>query len=323
MTTHDAQTPASKPSASVIIAAWRAEDMLDHALDSALAQSDVEIEAILIDDCSPDGTYARAETRAEADPRIRVGRNAVNKGPSGARNAALDMARHDWVAVLDVDDGMEPNRLRELIAFAEARDADVVLGSFWRVDAEGVRIDEAPFLPRTRYPAPVPIGVDRYVAENSSLNAPNLGYLKPVFRRAFLERTGVRYREALRNSEDFHIILDCMINEASVWVHPSPFYIYTVREGSISHRVNPDHLAALLAADAEFVNTHRGALSEEAIRLFELRDVVLSDLMVAERVLAGIKRGSPAQALRALAARPRAVARVAAQLGEGVRRRLS
>ncbi|MEM7645010.1 MAG: glycosyltransferase family 2 protein, partial [Pseudomonadota bacterium] len=101
--------------ATVIIAAWNAEAELSRSLRSALAQA-IPVEVIVADDASTDGTASLVETMAQADPRVVLVRQAVNGGPGAARNVAIEAARGDWIAVLDADDTMRPDRLAKMIA---------------------------------------------------------------------------------------------------------------------------------------------------------------------------------------------------------------
>ncbi len=103
-----------------------------NALPSALAQEGVELEVIVVDDGSRDGTASHA--RALGDPRVRVISQEVPRGPSAARNAGIDAARGEWVALLDDDDLWSPKKLRLQL------DAALRNGSDW-VYARSIIID--------------------------------------------------------------------------------------------------------------------------------------------------------------------------------------
>ena len=89
---------------SVVVPAWRAEKTLAVALDSVLAQTWREIEVLVVDDASPDGTLALAESYAARDARVRVIAQEKNGGVSKARNRGVREARGEWIAFLDSDD---------------------------------------------------------------------------------------------------------------------------------------------------------------------------------------------------------------------------
>jgi len=97
------------PEVSVIIPTRDRRDRVRLALRSALAQRDVRFEVLVVDDASSDGTGAMVS--ALADPRVRVVRNDISLGESGARNRGVDEAAGDWIAFLDDDDVWAPNKL--------------------------------------------------------------------------------------------------------------------------------------------------------------------------------------------------------------------
>ncbi|RUW24274.1 glycosyltransferase family 2 protein, partial [Mesorhizobium sp. M1A.F.Ca.IN.020.06.1.1] len=93
-----------QPDVSFVIAAYNAEATLDRAIASAMAQRDVAIEVIVVDDRSNDRT--RDVARAYPQDIVTVVALPANRGPGGTRNAGLDLARGRWVAVLDSDDAV-------------------------------------------------------------------------------------------------------------------------------------------------------------------------------------------------------------------------
>ena len=99
---------------SVIIPTFDRRQALREAVDSVLSQSHPEVEVIVVDDGSTDGT---GEFMASAfdDPRVRY-RYQANAGVSAARNAGLDLATGAYIAFLDSDDTWEPWHLSLLVA---------------------------------------------------------------------------------------------------------------------------------------------------------------------------------------------------------------
>jgi glycosyltransferase involved in cell wall biosynthesis len=111
---------AGAPLVSVIIPTHDRRERLRIALASVLAQRDVDLEAIVIDDGSTDGSAAMVQ--AIGDPRIRVIRHPVSKGESAARNAGVALASGSWIAFLDDDDVWAPDKLaRQLRAVRSTR----------------------------------------------------------------------------------------------------------------------------------------------------------------------------------------------------------
>ena len=105
---------------SVIVPAWRAEKTLAATLGSVLRQTWRELEVLVVDDASPDGTLPLAQSFAEKDARVRVLAQEENGGVSKARNRGVQEARGEWVAFLDSDDLWLPDKLEKQMALAEA-----------------------------------------------------------------------------------------------------------------------------------------------------------------------------------------------------------
>ncbi len=92
---------------SVIIPTYNRVETLPRCLDSVLAQSLLANEILVVDDGSDDDTQSLIESRY---PQCRYIRQ-TNQGVSSARNLGVREARNDWIALLDSDDGWQPNKL--------------------------------------------------------------------------------------------------------------------------------------------------------------------------------------------------------------------
>jgi glycosyltransferase involved in cell wall biosynthesis len=96
-----------RPSFSVVIPAYNAERFLAAAIQSALAQSYPPAEVIVVDDGSTDNTLQIAQSFGASVHCI----SQKNSGASTARNAGIQAARHEWIALLDADDLWHPEKL--------------------------------------------------------------------------------------------------------------------------------------------------------------------------------------------------------------------
>ena len=118
---------------TVIVPAFRAERWIEQAIASVFAQTLPPKAVIVVDDGSPDDTASRVA--ASHDPHgcvaVQLIRQA-NAGVSAARNRGAEYARTEWLAFLDADDALLPDRLaRQALA---AEDADVLLCDLRRTD---------------------------------------------------------------------------------------------------------------------------------------------------------------------------------------------
>ena len=106
---------------SIIIPVCNAAPYLRECLDSVLAQTCVDWEAICVDDGSTDGSGAILDEYAAKDARIKVIHQS-NAGVSAARNAGLAVSRGEWVSFVDSDDRIEANYLRAFLDWQEKGD---------------------------------------------------------------------------------------------------------------------------------------------------------------------------------------------------------
>ncbi|WP_271299592.1 glycosyltransferase family 2 protein [Sphingomonas sp. CV7422] len=115
------------PIVSIVIPGYNGEAFLADTLASLAAQTLTDWEAIVVDDCSADGT--RDLVRGWADPRVRLIENAVNGGPVRTRNRGVAAARGRFIAGLDQDDLCLPERLARQVAYLDAHPDVVLVGA--------------------------------------------------------------------------------------------------------------------------------------------------------------------------------------------------
>lgn len=104
-------TSIDGPPVSVLLPAYNAEETLEVSLSSLLNQTWENLEIIVIDDASTDGTILIAEEFQGRDPRVKVHRHNMNRGAYAARNTGLLAATGNWVTVQDADDWSHPQRI--------------------------------------------------------------------------------------------------------------------------------------------------------------------------------------------------------------------
>jgi succinoglycan biosynthesis protein ExoO len=217
---------------SVLVAAYQAEGHLERAVRSALEQTAPPREVVVVDDASTDGTLAVARALAARDPRVRVVALTENGGPARARNAAIEVARGRWLAVLDADDMYSPGRLQAMVDVAERHAADVVVDNFvFRSERTGA-------LRPSRIPAgdgDEPVTLHRFLDRARAFNRePTWTLLKPLLRRDFLERHGLRYPTDVRHGEDFLLMVEALVAGARCVRQRRPGYLYTERARGLS-----------------------------------------------------------------------------------------
>lgn len=129
---------SAPPAVSVLIGAYENEGTVARAVESILAQTESNLELIVIDDGSRDGSSGAAQEAIGSDPRGKVMRLERNLGIARSLNAGLEAAAGPFVAIQDADDYSAPNRLeRELVVLAANPDVAVVGSRMREVDDAG------------------------------------------------------------------------------------------------------------------------------------------------------------------------------------------
>ena len=210
------------PAVSVIMPAYNVEPYIGMAMGSALAQTFTDLELIVVDDGSTDGTAAIVAELARCDDRVRLIRQS-NRGLAGARNTALRAGRGDFFALLDSDDLWHREFLSEQLAILNARpEVDIVTGNAWCLGGGRNGRLARPY-PDAR-PQPdlaVIIGDERAV------------FIMSVFRRRVYETVGL-FDESLRTNEDYEFWLRAAIAGLRFSRNDRPLGHYRLRTDSLS-----------------------------------------------------------------------------------------
>jgi hypothetical protein len=128
------------PVVSVLMPAFNVEAYVATAIRSIRAQTMSNLELIVVDDASRDGTYAAMERAADGDARVKLIRHDANRGTYKARNTALGNATGRYVTVLDADDWAHPERLARHLAVLQKRNAIATLSNLVRMDDRGAPV---------------------------------------------------------------------------------------------------------------------------------------------------------------------------------------
>lgn len=123
---------------SIIVPVYQVKDYVGECVDSLTAQTYTNLEILLVDDGSTDGSREICDEYARRDNRIRV-IHQENHGLSAARNAGLDQATGEYVAFVDSDDAVLPSYIEELYCLIKKYHADIAACAFVRGEMEKIR----------------------------------------------------------------------------------------------------------------------------------------------------------------------------------------
>jgi succinoglycan biosynthesis protein ExoO len=287
---------------SIIITAYNVEHYISRAIRSALAQEGVTAEIILVDDCSTDRTWDIVS--AIQDPRLKTIQLPENSGPSVARNTAIAHATGTWIAVLDGDDGLEPGRLARCLKRARAMNADIVVDNLTIMrESDGKTF---PMFPPSGFSQLKTLSLARCIEGNRSFfKGYTLGYLKPVFSADFLKKHNLSYDPDIRIGEDYFFLAGALASGAVCAVEHSAGYLYTVRAGSISHRLAPEDLTRISMCDQKFLALH--TLDPAAMKAQRRREFSTKEAYAYTRLIAALKQKDIWNTFEAVALCPSAV----------------
>ncbi|MEU1487026.1 CDP-glycerol glycerophosphotransferase family protein [Streptomyces sp. NPDC005752] len=217
-----------KPLLSVVVPVHNVEDYLEECLTSLAGQSLRDLEVVLVDDGSTDGSRRIAEDFAAGDDRFRCVHQA-NAGLSAARNTgtAHTTAGVPYLAFADSDDALVPDAYERMLASLESTGSDLVTGNVWRLDDQGLQqawqyrwltADR----PRT------------HITRDARLLADRVAWNK-VFRRSFWDRHALSFPVG-KLYEDAPVMIPAHYLAGSVDVLHQHVYCWRVREGSITRR---------------------------------------------------------------------------------------
>lgn len=209
-----------QPLISVVIPVWNGEKYLEKCLTSILTQDVKDLEIIVVDDGSTDGTWPVLTRMAGQDSRIRP-IHQENGGASVARNTGLEHCRGVYVRFVDADDVVPEGSFAALLASAQAHDSDLVLAAYTEVLAGSRSLrclnkkDEA-------------IGQEEFLRRLEKLaNSFYYGVLwNKLFRGDIIREHKPRFTPGLHWGEDFVFVMDYLAHCRRYSYVTTPVYEY-------------------------------------------------------------------------------------------------
>ena len=209
------------PTVSVLVTARDNEHHVEAAVRSVLVQSLADIELIVIDDGSQDGTADVLD--GITDERLRVFRRTESLGISVRRNELLELARAPFVAPLDADDVWVPHRLERHVAVLEAQPDLVAVGSDVFVVDEGGGVGPYWRLPRS----------DTAIRWCAFFSSPLIHSASTIRAQAF--GAGVRYDPAYPLAQDFDLWTQ-LLRQGRAMNLNEPLTLYRVHRGQATQQ---------------------------------------------------------------------------------------
>lgn len=233
-----------KPKVSIIVPVYNMRDYLEKCLDSVTGQTEKEIEIILVDDGSTDGSGDILDRYAEKDERIIVQHNK-NQGISATRNSGIKAASADWLMFIDSDDWISKDAVKYLCEFIRD-DADIIDGDYIVAPSEDISV-------------PFTNGAVNYSSDKSVLynccivnpkthkaiykkiadgNMPSLTFVwGKLYRKSVITENNLFFDSSLKRGEDQKFNIELMKHINGVVKADKIIYFYRYRESSASHKL--------------------------------------------------------------------------------------
>lgn len=236
------------PLVSVIIPVYNVEKYLARCVDSVLAQTYPNVEVILVDDGSPDGSGAICDEYAATHGNIQVV-HKKNGGLASARNAGMKVMTGEYLFFIDSDDWIDPETLQELVEIGERTGVDFVRytpvyagwpnhadGKMYNIAKERV-LHEGVF---TKEDIVRDIFPRLFAQENLDMGV-IVSACRSLYRASFITANQLYFDESIKYAEDTYFSAKVVYHTNSFYfVGGGKYYHYFYNPGSITKSFKKD-----------------------------------------------------------------------------------
>ena len=255
---------------SVIIPVYNAERTLKRCLDSLLGQKREDVEIILINDGSSDGSRAILEDYGRRFPNVRAV-HQENAGVSAARNRGLDEAEGKYITFVDSDDYVSEDYFRAMDEAGEKEDSDLIV---FAKDIAGQGIDESNLYKKM-------CAASSLQEQREILLSSRIIFQPPYkrFKREIIEKNHLRFIKGMYVGEDFNFCFAYMLACRNIKIEHKKIYFIDVSENdSLSRKYRVDIDKQLQWEIKEAVKTlkNSGLSSEDKDGLLRILDYFMA-----------------------------------------------
>lgn len=216
---------------SIIVPIYNVEEYLDECLHSIYSLTDINYEVILVNDGSPDNSDKIIERFAQQYPEHTQVVNKPNGGLSSARNAGIEVATGEYIALVDSDDYISSDALRELYQYAKADDLEIAIAqslTFW---GDSNAKSQELTIPNTVINLGITSGLNLL---ETSFNAryKRINCWNKIYKREFMSKHQLNFIDKLI-FEDVPFTFEAFFAAKRVRAFALDYYFYRQRPGSI------------------------------------------------------------------------------------------
>lgn len=225
--------PPMKPKVSIIVPVYNTEKWLDKCVESLVNQTEKNIEIILVDDGSTDGSPAKCDEWARKDNRVKV----IHKSNSGlvlSRKTGAEVAEGDWLSFVDSDDWVRPEMYESMLRASENKDI--------------VRCDAVIHFSDKEIESPIFFSPDSQVMFHKFVlgDIPSWAVLQ-IIRKSYLQKLEIKISDDTFFCEDLIFQMHLMFGKPRLAKVNESFYVYNrcndsscTANGKVSPWINAD-----------------------------------------------------------------------------------
>ena len=213
------------PLVSVIIACYNGEKYINQCLEALVNQTYRNIEIIICDDASKDGSLTLLNQWATKDSRIIVLHNDINQFAAATRNKCIDISRGKYIAIQDVDDVSDVNRVEKLVEAMNNEKIDFVSST------AGAFYDDPTIIDK------IYLGKKEYPTKWSFLWGIPFFHPATMFSKDCLKKIdGYRIAKETRRGQDYDLFMRLYAAGYKGKIIPDVLYYYRLDMGNIKRR---------------------------------------------------------------------------------------
>jgi len=251
---------------TIIVPVYNVEQYLDRCIESIVNQTYSNLEIILVNDGSTDGSSEICSKYQKSDDRIIV-INKNNSGLSSARNAGLNIAKGKYVGFVDGDDYISEVMYENLYGLIKQTKSNIAIGGRYRAYDNSCEIEQF-----RNYPSPVMTNVEA-LAALMSYRGFDMSVCDKIFERKLFD--DIEFPLG-KTCEDSFVTYKIFSRVNKVAYDKTPYYYYYQRQNSISRNLNVNE--TVLEASYEqlqFISANYSTLSNEAYTSYIISSIAI------------------------------------------------
>lgn len=261
----DAGRGTHEPVVSVVVPVYNVASLVGRCVESLVGQTYQNLEVILVNDGSTDGSLEVCQDLASRHPRVTLV-SQENQGVSVARNRGLEHARGQWVCFVDGDDWLLPDAIQSCMD-QDLEGADILVTDYTVATESGrtwqeafLKVGERDFCSlKDRLDLVKSCYVHTSLSSDHAITMIGVPWAK-LYRTAFLKEHGLTFDPALRKMQDAVFNSYAFYQAGCIRYRKVATYAYWQNDQSVTHRANPRYplvTGAVLSALRNFIQAYR------------------------------------------------------------------